>query len=127
NSNNVRSYRVNDWIGSLPASSNWVNEFKPLAKMHDLRSASKMILAGEGYGKNMFASFRRMYYNPNHGDLYSPIIHADGHAGKSYVTDHAVYGRPGYITAAGGGHTRSRYSFMHWGAYLHPGYKDDFK
>ncbi len=132
NSSNVRTYRVNDWIGWLeafdpPGSHTWVIEDKPLARFRYLRVADLMILAGESHTKSFFASWRSMYYNPGHGGNDSVAVQADGHVEGHDVTNHNVYGRAGHITSATGGHTQSRHSFMRWGAYLHPGYKDDFK
>ena len=117
----IRTYRINDWIGWLPESSNWVNVEKPMARMADLRSASELIVAGEGYNKNMFTSWRIMYYNPGHSGRDSPAVHADGHVQFYPYTNQAQYGRPGVLTSAGGGHIDSAYSFMRWGASLHPG------
>ncbi len=127
NSSYARSYRGNDWIGWLPASSNWVNREKPLGRMSQIRSATDLILAGEGYNKKRFCEWWSMYHNPNHGGRGSPAVHADGHVELHPMTNHDKYGRPGQFTSPDGGHTQSEYSFMHWGAYFHPGYADKYK
>jgi len=127
NSNNVRTYRVNDWTGWIVASSNWVPSEKPMARMSQVRSAADLILAGESHTKNTFSSWRSMYYNPTHGGEFSPAVHADLHVERHLVANQSEYGRPGHISASGGGHSQSRYSFLRWGAYLHPAYADDFQ
>ncbi len=122
----IRTYRINDWLGWLPASSPWVYKEKPLAKMSMVREADKLILAGEGYDKNLFSSWNRLYFNPHHGGRVSVCVHADGHLSDFSFDINLKYGRPGYITDPNGGHTDSVESFLTWGAYLHPGYASKY-
>jgi len=120
NSNAIRSYRVNDWFMEIPASHNW-NESgrdKLVPTFDELRAPSRLILFGEAYNKSGFTEWRRLYFNPRHGDL-APAVRADGSV-KLYTSDEATGGsgvlwKPNFKV-------NSSFPVETWGTYLHPDY-----
>lgn len=121
---NIRSYRENDWFAAIPADHNWNDSGrdKNVPRLSEFRRPSMLILFAEGYGKDLFIEWRRLYFNPNHGDL-AYAVRADGSV-KGYTDEESV-GGSGVL---GNPNLRVNSSFPvdTWGTYLHPDYSKDF-
>ena len=120
NSDNIRTYRMNDWLAYIPDDHNWSGGFtKNLAQLSEVRDTSSLIVATEGHGKNLMMKFGELYYNPTHKNL-SPAARSDGSV-KLYNFDP---GSSGFMWSPNS--ANSTYAVETWGVYLHPEYSGSY-
>ncbi|MFP4027324.1 MAG: type II secretion system protein [Candidatus Brocadiia bacterium] len=124
NSTWMRSYRQNDWLMYIQPTHNWTDLVvpKPLATYSQLRTPGNMILALEGYNKNLVINWGGLYYNPNHAGR-CPLALADGSSRLyAYRTGLGIAGYPWQPNHG----VKSTYTVEAFGNYLHPDYKKSY-